>query len=285
MQKFVAQTYSSYIISLDILPYFFNLVQFHAVSCDVHYAICGTYNVHGFPTILGWKQGESKANRGIEMNEEYNIEADSVGEMLGLDLAHEAVELYDMEVDDDETIAKNAKKWMEQGRKAAKLKKSWHEHTPHTHNDRYHDAALSLAFAVKSQLFQTMGDDGKMDPKRKKALIDFLNLLDWATPQSWNMRVGLIKKLQWKVDADALMDRRDVESLIDEDMSQHRSLGAEEVWGFVYGGQSGWTGQLFGRKQEELAKDDKHWTKACTHSQPAKGFTCGLWYVLRDFCL
>jgi hypothetical protein len=217
------------------------------------------------------------------MNEEYNIEADTVGEMLGLDLAHEAVELYDVEVDDDVARANNAKKRIEQGRKAAKMKKSWHEHKPHTHNDRYHDAALSLAFAVKSQLFQTVGEDGNMDPKRKRALVDFLNLLDWATPQSWNMRVGLIKKLKWKVDADALMSRGDVEVLIDEDISRHRLSGAEEVWGFVDGGESSWPGALFGRKQEELAKDDKHWTKACTHSQPAKGFTCGLWYVCRIF--
>jgi len=211
------------------------------------------------------------------MNEEYNIEADTVGEMLGLDMAHEAVELYDADVDDDVTKAKRLKTMKEQARKATKLKKSWHEHTPHTHNDRYHDAALSLTFAVKSQLFQTKTDDGKMDPKRKRALVDFLNLLDWATPQSWSTRTSLIKNLQWKVEADALMNRGDVESLIDEDVTRHRSSGAEEVWGYVDRGRSGWA--VFGQKQDELAKDDKHWTKACTHSQPAIGFTCGLWYV------
>ena len=211
------------------------------------------------------------------MNEEYNIEADTVGEMLGLDMAHEAVELYHADVDDDVTKDKRLKTMKEQARKAAKLKKSWHEHKPHTHNDRYHDAALSLVFAVKSQLFQTLTDDGKMDPKRKRALVDFLNLLDWATPQSWSTRISLIKNLQWKVEADTLMNRGDVESLIHEDVARHRSSGAEEVWGYVDSSRSGWA--VFGRKQDELAKDDNHWTKACTHSQPAKGFTCGLWYV------
>ncbi len=211
------------------------------------------------------------------MNEEYEIEADTVGEMLGLDLANEEVEVYEEEIEDEEAKAKISKKMSEQGRKAAVLKKSWHEHKPHTHNDRYHDAALSLAFAVKTQLFQTVADDGKIVPKRKRALVDFLNLLDWASPQSWNLRVGFIKKLQWNVDADALKDRRDVESLIEDDMDYHRSLGTEELWGYINVGGSGWTGNLFGRNQEELAKDDKHWSKTCTHSQPAKGFTCGLW--------
>jgi len=253
-------------------------VQFHAISCDIYYAICSTYGIHGFPTIIGWKQGESKGHIGLEMNEEENIDADMVGEMLGLDMAHEAVELWDWDEDEDEeSQALLHKKSIEQGHKAARTKKAWHEHRPHTHNDRYHNAALSLAFAVKSQLFQTLTEDGKMDPKRKSALLDFLNLLDWATPQSWKLRTGLIKELHWKMDADTIKNRGDVESLIDRDMARHRSEGATDLWGFVDASEKGWTGKIFGQNQEKLARDDKHWSKACTHSQPAKGFTCGLW--------
>jgi hypothetical protein len=116
-----------------------------------------------------------------------------------------------------------------------------------------------------------------MEPKRNRALLDFLKLLDWASPQSWELRTGLVKELQWKVEADRVKDRGDVESLIDSDMDRHRISGSKDLWGFVDVQEGGWTGIIFGQKHEDLAKDDKRWTKACTHSQPGKGFTCGLW--------
>ena len=255
------------------------LVQFHTVSCDVHYHICATYEIKGFPTILGWKQGESFAIRGLCLNEEEDIDPDSVGEMLDLDMAEIARPLFDWEIEDNSTTEEIEAKLLEQGRKAAAKKKAWHEHEPHTHNDRYHNAALSLVFAVKSQLFQTLTEDNKMEPKRKRALVDFLDLLDWATPQSWRLRTSLIRELQYNMDADTVKDRGDLESLINRDMNRHHSGGTTELWGFVDANSEGsWSGKMFrGQTREQLAKDDKHWTKTCTHSQPAKGFTCGLW--------
>ena len=264
--------------SILILVLSLPTVQFHAVSCDVYYAICATYEIRGFPTILGWKQGESKSYRGLEMNEEEDIEPETVGEMLGIDLAHEALELFDWEFEDEEMKAKVQQKLDEQARKAARVKKSWHEHEPHTHNDRYHNAALSLAFAVKSQLFQTVTEDGKIEPKRKDAFVDFLNLLDWATPQSWNLRTNFLKEMQWKMKDSIINNRGDVEKLINGDQHRHRAKGTVDVWGHVDESEITWTGKVFGGKsQEDLAKDDTHWSKTCTHSQPAKGFTCGLW--------
>mmetsp|Transcript_10423 Transcript_10423/g.22527 ORF Transcript_10423/g.22527 Transcript_10423/m.22527 type:complete len:213 (-) Transcript_10423:292-930(-) len=212
------------------------------------------------------------------MNEEDDIEAESVAEMLELDLAHEQVRLFDWGIKDEEQRKKVMEKLAEKAHKAAVTKTSWHEHEPHTHNDRYHNAALSLAFAIKSQLFQTTTSDGKIDPKRKRALVDFLNLLEWASPKSWKLRTSLVRELQWKMESDAVKDRAAVESLIDGDVEQHRSLKTEDLWGYVDANEGGgWTGKMFGQSQEQLAKDDKHWTKTCTHSQPAKGFTCGLW--------
>ena len=239
--------------------------------------MCATYKIAGFPTILGWKMGESKGHRGLELNEEEDIEPDTVAEMLGLDLAHENIELFDWEFEDNETEALVMEKLAEKGRKAARIKKSWHEHEPHTHNDRYHNAALSLAFAVKSQLFQTLTEDGKIEPKRKDALIDFLNLLEWATPQSWKLRTSFVKEMQWKIN-DAIQVRGDIETLITNDQNSHRAEATEDLWGYVDASEGGgWAGKMFGKSQEELAKEDKHWSKTCTHMEPAKGFTCGLW--------
>ena len=215
------------------------------------------------------------------MNVEEEIYPDMVADMLDLDLAHEAVELFDWneEIEDPEERKMVDVKMAAQASKAARTKKAWHEQEPHTHNDRYHNAALSLAFAVKSQLFQTLTEDGSMEPKRERALLDFLDLLDWATPQSWQLRSTFVSGLKWKINANEVEGRGDLESLIDVDMKHHRSLGTEDLWGAVDASEVTWAERMkfSSESKEQLEKDDKHWTKTCTHSQPAKGFTCGLW--------
>ncbi|KAL7536527.1 hypothetical protein ACHAWF_005486 [Thalassiosira exigua] len=161
-------------------------VQFHAVSCDIYYAICRTYGIEGYPTVLGWKQGDNITQRSVFMNEETDIDPDLVGEMLDLDMAHEEVELFDWEMNATELKAVE-EKLEKLGKSAAATKRAWHEHESHTRDDRYRNAALSLAFAIKSQLFQTSSKEGEMEPRRRAALVDFLNLLEWAAPQSWRL--------------------------------------------------------------------------------------------------
>ena len=161
------------------------VVQFHAVSCDIYHAICSTYDIEGFPTVFGWKQGDSLESPGIALNDDGEPDADDVGELLELDLAHEEKGLFNWTFETDEDRENYEKDMKEQAKKAARTKKQWHETKPNTHNDRYHNAALSLSFAIKSQLFQTVTDEGEMDPKRKAALMDFLDLLEWASPQVW----------------------------------------------------------------------------------------------------
>lgn len=282
------------------------VVQFHAVSCDVYHAICSTYDIDGFPTIFGWKHGESLESPGIALNDDGEPDADDVGELLELDLAHEEKGLFNWTFETDEDRESYEKDMIEQAKKAARTKKLWHETKPNTHNDRYHNAALSLSFAIKSQLFQTVTDEGEMDPKRKAALMDFLNLLEWASPQvgarrysvilwlrcassnralssrnpqSWQLRTTFVKELQRRISSDAIADRGVVESIIKTDMDRHRSGETEDPWGYVDTTvRSKLVGKILGKPDPvQLAKDDKHWSKACTHSQPAKGFTCGLW--------
>ena len=215
---------------------------------------------------------------GIVMNEEEEIYPDLVGVMLELDLAHEAIDVYEWEFETEEERLEYEKKQAKKAKKAAQVKTSWHQFSPNTHNDKYHNAALSLAFAIKTQLFQTLTEDGKMELKRKKALIDFLNLLEWATPPSWHLRTGFVKELQWSLDSDIISSRGSVESIIDSDMDKHRSRKQDLLWGYVDQNlKTSWAGGLLGPSDVQLAKDDKKWTNSCTHSEPAKGFTCGLW--------
>ena len=79
--------------------------------------------------------------------------------------------------------------------------------------------------------------------------------------------------------SNAIKSRDVVESLIKTDMYRHRSGETEDLWGYVDTTVRGkLVGKMLGKPDPvQLAKDDRHWSKACTHSQPAKGFTCGLW--------
>ena len=211
------------------------------------------------------------------MNEVTEPNAEKVAEMLGLELAHEEVEVDDWYLEGGEGWNETIATAIENAQKAAMRKLEWHEHAPHTRNDRYHNAALSLAFAIKTQTFQVVSTGGTMDPKVKRALVDFLSLMDWASPQSWKLRTEYVKDIQMKLAEDKVKDRRDMESLIDGDMDSHRATGSNELWGYIDHDEEGWSNKLFRTSQGELAKNDKLWTKACTHSEPAKGFTCGLW--------
>eukprot|EP00985_Skeletonema_marinoi_P021083 scaffold12745_cov73-Skeletonema_marinoi.AAC.1 len=71
-----------------------------------------------------------------------------------------------------------------------------------------------------------------MEPKRKNALVDFLNLMEWATPPSWNLRTGFVKELQWSLDSDAISSRGALESVIDSDVDKHRSGKQDLLWGY-----------------------------------------------------
>ena len=124
------------------------------MSCDVYYHICATYDIDGYPTLIGWKQGQSATDGGTVLNEDGDIDAESVAQTLDLDLAQEETSV-DAEPEDEEERQRVRETRARQGREAAAARLRRHGHEPRTRNARYHDAALSLAFAVRSQLFQT----------------------------------------------------------------------------------------------------------------------------------
>ena len=249
------------------------------MSCDVYYHICATYDIDGYPTLIGWKQGQSATDGGTVLNEDGDIDAESVAQTLDLDLAQEETSV-DAEPEDEEERQRVRETRARQGREAAAARLRRHGHEPRTRNARYHDAALSLAFAVRSQLFQTAtAAEGGIAPRRRRALSDFLDLSEWALPRSWRVRAGLVRELRRRLAADAVRDRAAVAALIEGDVDRHRRGGTEDAWGSVEAGAEGGRAGRVRRRQrrEAWAEEDRQWSRACTHGQPAKGFTCGLW--------
>ena len=76
---------------------------------------------------------------------------------------------------------------------AVELKKYWHEYEPNTLYDRYHNAALSLAFYLTSGVYV---QNGYLDDKRSLALSEFLYLLEWMVPLSWDVQTVLVRELR-----------------------------------------------------------------------------------------
>ncbi|EJK49387.1 hypothetical protein THAOC_31739, partial [Thalassiosira oceanica] len=250
------------------------VVQFHAVSCDVYHAICSTYDIDGFPTIFGWKHGESLESPGIALNDDGEPDADDVGELLELDLAHEEKGLFNWTFETDEDRESYEKDMIEQAKKAARTKKLWHETKPNTHNDRRVDG---LSQSARVGFAAGRGERYSVILWLRCASSN--RALSSRNPQSWQLRTTFVKELQRRISSDAIADRGVVESIIKTDMDRHRSGETEDPWGYVDTTvRSKLVGKILGKPDPvQLAKDDKHWSKACTHSQPAKGFTCGLW--------
>lgn len=160
----------------------------------------------------------------------------------------------------------------------------WNEYKS-TLNERYHNAAVSLAFVLKTSVF--VNRDSKLDDRRASAFRDFLELVDWATPQQWHVRTGLVQTLLQNM-GDVTSDR----GILIDMMKQHQSLPIEGgVWGDIAVSAKRKRRPVYGlggdvpKGEAPLDVDDvflrnSQWTEACTHHQRGMGFTCGLWDLL-----
>ena len=150
--------------------------------------------MHGYPTILGYGLGSDPFVRGVELNgdDAPDLSVESIGELLSIELAHEQVDAWQSSYSNSEDRRNREREKEEDAIKAAETKREWQSY-PSTLNDRYHNAALSLAYALKTGVYNRLG---KLSDDRALALSDFLDLVDWTTPQSWSVRTGLVKELR-----------------------------------------------------------------------------------------
>lgn len=214
-------------------------VTFHAVSCTLNENICYTYEIDGYPTIYGWRGGTGAIRSngdgdddngngipykypditdfGILLNPDWDsgITAESIAHQMNFEIAEEGISSPKGGSGDGSYSWSNSQDKREYeenqitaGIEAAKLKRSTFAFYG-SMNELYHDAAVSLAFVLKTSIYTTntahhdrghkYGSVGarrnSLDGDRAMALHDFLSLMDWATPSWWSVRRGLIKDL------------------------------------------------------------------------------------------
>jgi len=252
-------------------------VAFFAVSCELYREVCRAHEVTGFPMVMGWPRWRNIQEKGILL-EKYRqpFTVDVVASRLRLKLAHEAKPIA--------SNTTNEKEQAELAKDAAERKRECFM-THSTLNDRYHDAATSLAFLLKSSIF--LGSSDTLNDRRALALQEFLEWTYWAVPQDWHVRTGLIQDVLGHIVSlvDGRGGARTLIDLVEVHQSRHFHFN---VWGDLVPREH--TGHIIGlgvdvphhkvasnhTSKEALLKNIQ-WTEACSHKVIGSGYTCGLW--------
>ncbi len=276
-------------------------ITFHAVSCTLNLDVCQWYEVHGYPTVMGWggsTEYQNITDVGIILNEYTPFDANSVAADMKFDIAEGGISATKFEkeyVYSNSTDQKEFDNWKENRIKEViqDLKESYD--FEQDINDRYHNAAVSLAYVLKTGVYTSKS---RLTIAQKSALREFLGLVEWATPLHWNLRSTLVRELyhNFEFDAAGLGGKDDLIHIVERYQQNPLKTGnrrEELLWGYIDESKSrsidsfrrrsvvrGTLGAEHGIHlvDENIERKERtSWTTACTHDRPNSGFTCGLW--------
>jgi thiol-disulfide isomerase/thioredoxin len=286
-------------------------VHFSAVSCTLYPMVCRAYDIVEHPFVMGFAVGMPIEEPGVELNphgDNTQLTAENIALALEIVLAPEEAPSRKRDGPIMEAQVNGL------AHQAAFTKTSWHEYSDQTLRDRYHNAGCTLASTLHTALHSrqspqapqpdTLSTSKWLDPKRERALLEFLQLVDWATPVHWSVRSGLIPEL-----LDRWMEAMKNHTTFLEILKRQQST---QLFGDVYEAQGlqsharkrrfRWTIEGLG-VDVPIHHDDRsyhhhgyldslpdhnmfiydansQWTEACTHGQRGAGFSCGLWDLL-----
>eukprot|EP00934_Nitzschia_sp_Nitz4_P007692 Nitzschia sp. Nitz4//scaffold62_size106224//75924//77663//NITZ4_004364-RA/size106224-processed-gene-0.36-mRNA-1//1//CDS//3329555880//7682//frame0 len=232
-------------------------VVVHAVSCELYRMICRAYDIDGYPFVMGFPLGANISQPGIQLNpwEGPEMTVETIAKTLNLNLT----DIPGLSVGNLTNVTDEP---LHRGLEAARRKHEW-QTSSSTIDARYHNAAVSLIFALKDGVFV---DSDKLDSRRAAAFRDFLQLLDWTTPQNWHVR-SLVREILTNFE-ETIAGPQNLISLVE----RHTSFNTSDVlWGSL---QVRPPAQLHGGL---FSLNNLKWTESCTHSEKSLGYTCGLW--------
>ena len=270
-------------------------ITFNAVSCTLNPEVCEWYEIPNYPTIVGWRGGTRFGNItdfGAYLNE-YEFDANTIASNLEFELAEETIK-YDKEeskfsISEDQREYEQNK--LQKGKDIAQEKTEQYEFE-HDINDRYHNAAVSLAYILKNGVYAS--SKKQLTAQQKIALHDFLILVDWASPQTWDVKSVMVRDLLNRFDDVISEGKQGLSSFVEKYQKQTFKRGRrkeELLWGHL--------DETFHRKPPKkrsfvkgalgaehgtttidaaaIVKEHSTWTNQCTHGNSHNGFTCGLW--------
>ena len=280
-------------------------IYFHAVSCTLNADVCYFYGIDGYPAVMGWKGDggldESEYSNtlymGMMLNEDDGFSADSIAEDMGFEIAQEEKVDGVGDSEDGEEFSNSQDKrefeeWKaERGTSVATEKHESFEYD-HDINERFHNAAVSLAYILKTGVYTSRK---KLSHSQESALSEFLTLVEWATPSTWSVRSAMVTDLVYHFDEIIKSGKKALVEMVKKHQSQSYKKGRrreELLWGHIDERKSrrvksrqivkGALGAEHGSHQIDtdskmMLKENSAWTAACTHDKPYGGFTCGLW--------
>ncbi len=249
---------------------------------------------------MGWggaTEYHNITNAGCPLNDYSEFNADTVAEDMKFDIAEGGSNIkFDKEEKfSNSTEQKEWETWKEEHvKQILNFYKESYEHD-HDVNDRFHNAAVSLAYILKMGVYTSRK---KLTLGQQSALREFIALVEWATPLDWNVRNVLIKDLYENFDFNSggKQGKNKLTQLIDHYQQHPFKVGRrrdELLWGYVdenkprrrknddrrgivkrtLGGEHG----VYHVDEELEKKERSSWTFACTHGRQYSGMTCGLW--------
>jgi len=277
----------------------------HAISCTLNRHICDSYEIPGYPTLLGWRGGSafgSFQEGGVYLNEYGNFTADTIARDLGFDVAQETVKYENEEskFSDSSDQREFEQGKIQRGVDVAREKRERYEEEESSDkrgdlNERYHNAAVSLAYILKNGIY--LSARKPLTVQQKSALYDFLVLVDWASPKTWDVNSIMVRDLLHRFDDIMAEGKTGLSEFVERYQQESFKRGRrreELLWGqldesfhtnvrkkrsLVKGkGHLGAEHGMHVKDAADIAKEHSAWTNQCTHGGDShSGFTCGLW--------
>jgi len=288
-------------------------VTFHAVSCTLNENVCLTYEIDSYPSVYGWRLSDDEGKIqlrsfepengvGLNFDEENNMNANSIALMMNFDLAEEPLESPSSDSNSEDEVSIEEKKRF-RSQEAATSKRAELEFYGSI-NDLYHDAAVSLLFALKTGYVARK----KLDEKRVIVLRDFMSLVEWAAPPWWDVRlfvkdflIDFDRIIEEKGDYMSFLEQyqvsmiRNDEKVKSELNTRQREFEEDKLgWGYIKRNKPGLKlekkkvvermslggePQFYELSKNEIIRQNMRWTGGCTHKNEYSGFSCGLWHI------
>jgi len=209
-------------------------IEFHAVSCSAHHWLCKASSIQGYPIVRIYKKGS------VDFQEAKRFTPQAVAAVFGIQL-EKLYSAQNREFQDTVLREYNEDVYDVLGAAMDAYRR--------TKKDVFHDATVSLLFALQFDVNVEESETGPSKDARIDSFSRWIDLLYWSLPSSWKVNT-LINDIR---------RNNDLNDLTNDAVAQ----------------------AVENNKAVVLPDPSVLWTNSCQRrSKKSEGYTCGLWSLL-----